>query len=269
MKLSYNDKKHQYWLTQGSSKKRCKSVTALAKIPDDEFHLTAWKMRMVAVGLAKSKHLLESVAAHHSDKSKLNDLVEQAMDAAGAGEAAERGTTTHRVAERADKGEAIIETETSIKVRENWEKVLRDAQLTVVPELTERAIVYPDRLLCGKFDRILRRADGTLVLADLKSGQNAVAFPHSVAIQLALYANAPLIAAPFDGLDGETEIFEPLPNELDRRTALIIHMPSPDKPAEIHEVNILAGWKAVNQIIWPTLEWRGRRDLTRPLPVAA
>lgn len=268
MKLSYNDEKHQYWLTQGASKKRCKSVTALAKIPDDEFHLTAWKLRMVAIGLAKKPDLLESVGAHFSEKGKLDKLCTQAMEAAGAGEAAERGTTIHRVAERIAKGEELIQTATSLKIAANWQQALTDAKLTVIPEFTERCIVYPERLLCGKFDCILGRADGTLVTADVKTGQNAIAFPHSIAIQLALYANAPLVAAPFEGLDGEVEEFFELPKELDRKVGLIIHLPDVDKPAQLHEINIVAGQKMVNEVIWPTLSWRARRDLTRPLRVA-
>lgn len=268
MNLSYKDKGHQYWLKNGAKKVRCKSITALAKIPDEPKFLHLWELRMLAVGLAKSPTLLESVAAHHDDKNKLNDLVEQALVLSGARDRAEHGTMTHRVAERADKGEVIVETEMGKKIRENWEDALARYKLTVVPELTERIVVYPDHWLCGKLDRIFRREDGTLVLADLKSGQRAIEFPHGIAIQLALYANAPLIAAPWEGIDGETDQFDPLPKELDRRTGLIIHLPDPDKPAEIHEVNITAGQKIVEQVIWPIVAWRARRDLTRPLVAA-
>lgn len=268
MKLNYKDKGHEYWLTQGSRKQRCKSVTGLAKIPDDTYHLDLWKLRSVAIGLAKSPTLLESVAAHHTDKRKLNDLCEEALKVAGAGDAAERGTMTHRVAERVDRGEEAIETATSRKIAANWDNALKEAKLTVVPELTERCVVYPDQLVCGKFDRILGRADGSLVMADIKSGQNAVAFPHGISIQLALYAYAPLLAAAWDGLDGEVTDFDPLPDELDKKVGLIIHMPSPDEPARIHEINIVAGQRMVENVIWPTLKWRARRDLTRPLKVA-
>lgn len=265
MKLSYNDKKHEYWLTQGASKKRCKSVTTLAKIPDDDFHLTLWKQRMVAVGLARSPLLLESVAAHHTDNTKLNSLCEKAIAAAGGSDRAEHGTLTHRVAERADRGEEIILTPTAKLIQENWEDALARHKLTVAPEYTERCIVYPDRLLCGKFDRALWRDDGTLVMSDLKSGTSAVRFVHGVAIQLALYAYAPLMAAQFDGLDGEVDEFFDMPKELDKKVGLIIHMPDPNEPATLHEVNIMAAQKTVEQIIWPTLAWRARKDLTRPL----
>lgn len=264
MKLNYKDKRHEYWLQRGAKKERCKSVTAVAKIPDNSEFLDLWKQRQVAIGVAESETIRESVAAHHDDKNKLNELCDKAMTVAGAHEAAERGTTIHRIAERADKGEAAIETPYSKKVRENWQNALADAKLTVVPELTERCVVYPDRLICGKLDRIFRREDGSLVLADLKSGQRAIEFPHSIAIQLALYAYAPLLAAPWDGIDGETEDFEPLPAELDRTRGLIVHLNDPNKPAQIYEVNLIAGQKIVDQVIWPTIAWRARRDLTRP-----
>lgn len=268
MKLTYKDKGHEYWLQQGAKKQRCKSVTAVAKIPDDTQFLDKWNLRNVAVGIVKSKTIFESVAAHHDDKNKLDQLCEQAAVVAGGKEAAERGTTIHRVAERVDKAEDVVETEYAKMIRENWLKALADAGLSVVPELTERCVVYPDKLICGKLDRIFRREDGTLVLADLKSGQRAIEFPHSIAIQLALYANAPLLAAPWEGIDGTTEQFDPLPQELDRRVGLIVHMPDPEKPAQIYEVNIVAGQRIVDQAIWPIIDWRKRRDLTRPYSAA-
>jgi hypothetical protein len=265
LKLKYVDKDHSYFLDG----RRCKSVTALAKIPDDTYHLDKWTNRKVAVGLSRRKDLLESVASHHTDDRKLDVLCEQAKEAAGAGQAAEWGTAAHRVTERVDMGLELIDTERTVQIKNTWLGALSNAKLTVVPELCERVVLYPERYLAGKFDRILRREDGSHVLADLKTGKDVTKYPHAIAIQLALYANAPLMAEAFDGLDGETDVFEPLPTDLDRDTALIIHMPMPDK-ATIYTIDIRAGQETVEQIIWPILAWRARTGLVgRLTPVKA
>jgi hypothetical protein len=261
VKLTYTDKQHAYYLDG----KRCKSVTALAKIPDDTFRLALWQRRQVAIGLSASPHLIESVAAHHTDNNKLDELCDAAMTAAGSGEAAERGTTAHRVTERVDRGEAIIETPVARSIAEAWSNLLAAAGLEAVPELTERIIVYPSERVCGKFDRILRRLDtGDLIMADLKTGASAIRYPHGPAIQLALYANAPLVADPWLGIDGETTSFNPLPHNLDRDRGLIIHMAA-DEPAALYVVDIAAGWKCVNEIVFPTVKWRNKKSLIRPM----
>jgi hypothetical protein len=80
MKLKYNDEQHAYWLDG----KRCKSVTTVAKIPDDLYRLQMWEKRQVAIGLATSHDLLEAVAAHVDDDDYLNGLCEKAKELAGA-----------------------------------------------------------------------------------------------------------------------------------------------------------------------------------------
>lgn len=260
MKLSYNDERHAYWLDG----KRCKSVTTLAKIPDDTYSLDMWRRRQTAIGLAKAPHLLESVAAHHTDRNKLNELCEQAMDVAGASQAAERGTAAHRVTERIDQGEDVILTPTAVLVADTWKRLLDGAGLDVVPDMVERCIVYPERRVCGKLDRVLRVRDdsplpkslrGKLVIGDLKTGAGAIKYPRSTAIQLALYANAPLLARPWEGLDGETTEFDPLPDDLDRTTGIVVSMPA-EGVAQVYAIDLTTAQDVIEEIIWPTLEWR-------------
>lgn len=252
MKLKYNDKVHGYWLDG----KRCRGVSTCAKIPDDTFALDQWRKRQVAIGLAMKPSLLESVAAHHNDRSKLDLLCEEAMTAAGASDAAEAGTAAHRVTERMDSDEEIIWTPAARRTANQWKAVLEHGGIDIVTDLVERVVVYPEWRLCGKFDRVgRRRSDGRLVAIDLKTGESAVRYPHAVATQLALYANAPLLAGEWDGLDGETEHFEPLPADLDREVGYMIHLPA-DDDASIYAVNLKLGWKCVQEVIFPTLAWR-------------
>lgn len=261
-KLKYNDESHIYTLAvDGGKAVRTKSVTTLAKIPDDSFNLVRWKTRQIAIGLAKSPHLIESVAAHHTDRDKLDDLCEQALTASGADAAAEWGTAVHRMTERIDGNLVMIETPLMLKVVDTWNALLHEAGLELVPELMERVVVYGEPRICGKFDRIVRnKATGKLHVADLKTGASAIRYPHSVATQLALYANAPYLAQSWEGLSGETTVFEPMPAELDKEVGYVIYMPAhQDEPHEmngVYAIDLALGWRAVKEIIWPTLKWR-------------
>jgi hypothetical protein len=260
VKLSYNDKVHGYWLDG----KRCRGISTLSSVPDDKFQLEQWKRRMTAIGIAYNDDLRDEVLAIHSkqavatEQRGLNEVVDEAIDRAGANLAAERGSADHAVTEKHDKGEAFEETAHLTALR--WKGLLEYAGIDV--EYTERTVVYPDRLICGRFDRLgRRRADGRLVTLDLKTGSSAVRYPHSVAVQLALYANAPLLAGEWEGADGDTDVFTPLPADLDKTTGYMMYVP-PEGEAALYAVNLRAGWKCVEEVVFPTLDWRTRKHDT-------
>lgn len=256
MKLTYNDRQHAYWLDG----KRCRGATTVAKIPDDTYSLDQWRKRQVAIGMSLSPLLVERAAAHYDDKEILNEIAEEAMTAAKSHEAADRGTAAHRITERIDLAELVIDTPLAQAVRAAWTRALEDADLEIVPEYIERIVVYPDLRIAGRFDRIARRrSTGELVMLDLKTGAGAIRYPHAIACQLAIYVNAPLLAGPIPNDGGSIEQFEPMP-ELDLERAYVVHMPSDDEVSVV-PIDIAAGWWAVEHICFPTLEWRARRDL--------
>ena len=260
MKLRYDDDQHYYWLDG----KRCKSVTTVAKIPEDLYRLQQWEKRQVAIGLASDPDLIEAVAAHVDDDDILNGLCEKAKEKAGANRASRRGTAGHRVTERHDAGQDIIPTPMATDIVAGWGQVLAAAGLEIIPELMERIVVFPDQRICGKFDRIARTRKGRLVMLDLKTGERAIKYPHAIAVQLALYANAPMMAGTLNW-KGETEEFEPLP-ELDRKWGVVIHLPE-NGPAQAVKIDIEAGWETAKEICFPTIRWRSKRqnDLVFPL----
>lgn len=267
MKLTYNDRQHAYWLN-GT---RCKGVTTVAKIPDDTYGLDRWRNRQIVVGMASSPPLVSRAAAHYDERDKLDEIADEAMVAAKAHEASGRGTATHRITERVDLDLAWIDTPEARLIVEQWTAALDTAGLDIVPELVERIVVYPDQLVAGRFDRVARRrSDGRLVVVDVKTGENAVKYPHSTAIQLALYANAPILAGPLTrtGQSETTETFEPLPDGIDREVGVIVYLP-PEGPAKVYELDIAAGWQAATGICFPTLEWRRRTGLVNQLAEAA
>lgn len=263
MKLKYNEKVHGYWL-DGS---RCKGVTTLAKIPDNTFNLDKWRQRKLAVGLALRPDYVEVIAAHFDQDGTVDEYIDKAIEAAQASQGSNTGIAAHRVTQRRDTGETIIDTPLSAYIVKSWDEALERAGLEVVPEYIEACVVYPARKIAGRFDRYLRRkSDGRLVVADLKTGAKAIKFPHSMACQLGLYANAPLIArnivADSKG-DFETEDFEEAP-DVDKEIAYIFHIPVDAEPM-VAELDISAGWKAVERIIFPTLKWRDRGELCWPV----
>ncbi len=262
MRLQYNDQSHSYWLDG----KRCKSVTTVAKIPQDTYRLEQWATRMVALGMALSPHLGEQAAAHYDDRDQLNRIADEAKMAAQAHVAAGRGSAAHRITERVDLEQPVIDTPLSLAVVAAWGETLDAAGLEIVPEYVERIVVYPELKVAGRFDRLARRkTDGRLVVVDLKTGENAVRFPHEIATQLALYANAPLMAGPIPPGGGTTEQFEPLPGELDRDVGIIVHMPSEGQTKAVL-VDIAAGWQIVTRAVLPILTWRARTDLVQEIP---
>ena len=249
-KLTYDADKHSYWLDG----KRCKSISAVAKIPDDDWNLSQWRQRMVLLGVARNPTLAEQAAAHHDDKKLLNQLVEEALTVARAHDAAGMGTASHRIAERVDLNLPVVETAHGTAVTTAWRKALEATGLEVVPEFVERIVVHPPHLIAGRFDRLVYDTCAQkLRVLDLKTGATAMNYPHAIACQLALYAQAPLMAE-LDGEGGTTEKFRRMP-EVDLEVGLVVHMPN-EQEAVVYEVDIAAGWQTVTKVILPTIEWR-------------
>ena len=118
--------------------------------------------------------------------------------------------------------------------------------------------MHPGRRIAGRFDRIVRhKPTGKLRILDFKFGKWAVAYPHGVAVQLAIYGNAELMAGVIEGT-GETTEFEPMP-DVDKSIAYVFHMP--EDVASLHEFDIEAGWAACTELLFPIYDWRARRDL--------
>ena len=94
------------------------------------------------------------------------------------------------------------------------------------------------------------------MVLDLKTGEKAVAYPHAIAIQLAIYANAPLMAGPLPPSGGETFDFAPMPAEVNKETGLVIHMPT-ESQVEVKRVDIAKGWeKGFKRTCQAIIDWR-------------
>jgi hypothetical protein len=255
VKLKYSAKAHGYWLNG----KRCKSPSAIAKVPDDSSALDFWRRRQTAIGLALQPHLLTAIAASADDKQALDALCEEAMAAAGANSGRDYGTAVHKITDLLDGGIFVLETPEVLAIRDAWRTLLEAHDLEIVA--SEQIVVHPELMIAGRFDRVVRhRASGRLFILDTKTGKSAADFLQAHAVQLYLYASAPLCAdGPTGDADFEVAEFVPM-HAVDQSVALVAHLPMEGEPSIIG-INIAAGRQCFEQVIRPTWAWRSRTDL--------
>lgn len=252
--LTYNDRTHAYYYNG----KRCKGVSAVAKIPTDTYNIEAWAKRMVAVGIATEPSLIENVAAHIDNKERLDEVVEYALRAGKAHAAADRGTQMHRVLELIllNQEDKLLTAQQRADA-EVLKRTLDRYKLAPHKNMAEQFVIWPHYLVAGRFDAILETPDNQLILTDLKSGPNAVTFPQATAIQLALYARAPLMSADIHTAGDKSTIkdWQPLPEQLNRRHAYVLLVTPDDTVGTLHQLDIEHGWAAA-QIALKIVQWR-------------
>lgn len=260
MKLKYSAKAHGYWLDG----KRCKSPSAIAKVPDDSSALDKWRRRQTAIGLAMRPELLTEIAANVEDKQALDAICERAMDHAGASSGRNWGSAVHLVIERDIAGATILETPETARVRKQWQQLLADHRLEVVR--AEAVVVHPELMIAGRFDQVMRSTDtGEMFVMDVKTGASADQFLQAHAVQLWLYASAPLMATgPQGDVDFEVTEFDPM-LEVSQSVAFVAHIPQDGEPSLI-PVDIAAGGDCFHNVIRPTWTWRARKDLRAEFP---
>jgi hypothetical protein len=116
-------------------------------------------------------------------------------------------------------------------------------------------------MVAGRFDRVVRhRKTGECFILDTKTGKSAADFLQSHAVQLWLYASAPLCAdGPTGDADFEVAEFVPM-HAVSQSVALVAHLPM-EGEASIIGIDIAAGRECFERVIQPTWAWRSRSDL--------
>jgi hypothetical protein len=254
MLLKYFDSNHAYYLDG----KRAKGVTTLAKIPTDTYSIDRWTERMVAIGVTVDPTIRENIACHIDNKQRLNDFCEEAKKAAKAHEKADRGTQMHRVLELVLLDQEIkLITDQQRRDAVALKRTLDRYKLTPHLNLTEQFVAWPDQVVCGRFDAVLERPDGKQWLVDLKSGPNAVAYPQSTAVQLALYARAPHVSvdAPAYGDKQEVTDWRTMPENLDYKYARVLLCTPTDDVGTLHRIDIEHGWAGARKAL-EIVKWR-------------
>lgn len=232
-------------------------ATTIAKTLDDTTNLTLWQCRQVGIGVAKTPSIAAKLLACDSDDRKtLNQLVEEAKQAAGANEARELGTALHGICEKVDLGDLNPDNlpEPYGAHVANYRRALRNGSLTVDPAWVEIILLNKPLGIAGKVDRIYRDHEDRLVIGDLKTGGYMSWL--SFAMQLSIYATAT------HWWDGDT--WQPMP-DVRQDHALIVHLPAGDTFCVIHPVDIAVGYDAVLM----ALEVRRTRAKDKPTIVKA
>lgn len=221
---------------------------------EDTYNIEKWKMRMTALGLAMRPDLLLAVVAHQSDKARMNELVDQAVEAAKASAGATAGTAWHALTEQLDLGELKIAEQPELyrPTLLAYQAAVADFEMLDI----EQFMVNDDLMIGGTPDRRVRhRRTGKRYIFDLKTGQSIDLGMGKIAMQLAVYAHCQA----YDMTTGErTEV------EVDQERAIVAHMPAGSTTCDLFWVDIDAGWRAV-AIAGQVRSWRKRKDLHAPL----
>lgn len=212
-------------------------VSTLAKALDDKEGLTQWKCRMTAVGLAKRPDLIGLAAASDpdsdTDKKTLADVVDQAMQAASAGRAANVGTTLHRLTEHVDAG-----TLPEHVPAELWPdlEAYEQAMQGIGIEASELFIVCDELQAAGSFDRLLTLPGIGLAIGDLKTGQHEPKYPTATTVQIAIYSRGWL----YHPEEGRIARLADL--GVSQAVGLLIHLPSGKGKCNLYTLDLHHGW---------------------------
>jgi hypothetical protein len=258
--LVYNDTAHTYML----NRTRCKSVTAVAKIVPDSYTLQQWDLRQVAIGMTLDRKLAERVAVDPTNRESVTRVCEDAKEIAKANDAARRGTQRHRASELFDLSEPLI-TDQQRADAAAWQRTIDSYGIQILPEYVEGFALWPDHFVAGRFDRIARYQGRTVIL-DLKSGENAVRYPQGTAVQLALYANAPMISAAVktNGDKSTVTRWRQPPEDLDLKTGYVILLGDDMEVGELWEIDIAHGWVGAQHGL-SIVDWRKEHNYGKAL----
>ncbi|HXM57925.1 MAG TPA: hypothetical protein VOB72_21190 [Candidatus Dormibacteraeota bacterium] len=244
-------------------------ATTWAKTVSDLHALNGWEKRMVALGLAQRPDLLLRVAAvadpnSTPGKGELDRIIDQAREHAKASVRANLGTALHAFTESCDLGRPLPAIPPPFdRDIAAYQKAM--AAVEVSRNYIERICVVRDLGVAGTMDRVVRFKHGRAgrdgrplpLIADVKTGSDLKFSWNEIVIQLALYAHADTIYDPV------TREHHPM-LEVNRKTALVVHLPAGEGRCTLYLVDIAAGWEMA-QLCGAVRAWRDRKDLAQPL----
>ncbi len=232
-------------------------VTTLVDALEDKHGLNKWDQRNIVWGIGHDEGLYaRAAAASKDDKDDLGSIAWAAMQAAGSKKGANLGTALHRFAERIDLGEM-----TAADVPAAWRKdmvayakAMAAGGVTIVPEWTERIVVFPALSCAGTMDRLVKWMD-LLAVGDIKSGRIDLGIL-KIAMQLACYANATHWYDPVERV--LHEITDPIRKDV----AVIAHLPAGEGVCTLHGVDIAVGLEGAQEAYKVREDLRKRKGLS-------
>lgn len=274
-------------------------ATTFAKSIQDTFALNQWACRMTLKGASLRPDIVAAVSTLDvkEDRSRVNDLVEDAKKAAGDKVAANLGTAVHSFTE--DRDLALVGQQ--VKARaipdslrptvDAYELLLRDFGLEPVPGLIEFTTAVLQYEIVGTSDRVYRVTRditfqvgkrtttlyaGEYVVGDVKTGADLSYGWLEIVIQLAIYAQGLNTTGVWDW--GTRTWGHPVTPEdpnvrITVRTdvGLIPHLPVDRKEgadlATLYAIDLDAGWAAA-VLCAQVRTTRKTSNLATPLSVA-
>jgi hypothetical protein len=230
-------------------------ATTLASTLADRYGLEQWAKRNVALGIGARKDLYaQAAAATAEDKETLNRIVTDAEAAASSKAGANLGSALHRFTERIDAGEAVEVPDPWRADVEAYTAQMTAHGITIVPGWLERILVVPEIDAAGTCDRLCNGMWALPRIGDLKTAKDVIRYGMTeIALQESIYAHATHWYDPATG-----ELHE-MP-QVDQERALVMHLPVGQGTCTLYEVDIAAGWQAV-QLAIDVRRWRQRKDL--------
>jgi hypothetical protein len=217
--------------------------SSAAKTIEDTYNLEMWARRNVAFGMARDQSLVARVLAAGGDPSTWDTPTKRAIDrvhadaatVAQAHKGADIGTAVHRLTEMLDRGQRVIAGPYEADL-EAYTNALIAAGLITDRRFVECRLVCDALEMAGTADRLLRRTDGSWVVADLKTGATVDYGALGWSAQLAAYAHSDLY-------DPETGLRTPTP-PLDKVVGIIVHLPAGQGVCTLYELDLAAGYRA-------------------------
>ena len=224
-------------------------VSTLAKALDNKEGLMKWMQRQTVIGLGRRPDLVSMASAVASDTRKLDEVIDEAMKAAESNRAANVGTVMHAYTEVIDKGgwpkQANPEMSADLTA---YRKAMQGVEVLG----SEHFVVNDHVRAAGTFDRLLRLADGRVVIGDIKTGQREPSNPLSVTIQTAIYAHSHI----YDPDRGRIGYLPDLGVSTD--TGLLIHLPAGQAKCDLYLLDLTVGWSLAQTAVHVREVFKGK-----------
>jgi hypothetical protein len=226
--------------------------------------LMGWKCRVTLLGCVVKPTLVDrarAVADKDFARDALQAIANEALELGGAHEQANRGTAVHGLTDIVDQGRwdelgALPESIRNDLIA--YRNTMDEHEAN--PLAIETFTVQDDLRVAGTFDRLLELADqpceicsSTVYIGDLKTSRTAN-YPHSWAVQLAVYANS----LPYD-IESRTRVSWPQVPCTHR--AVLVHLPAHQAECTLYWINIQAGWDTALILVPAVKEWRANKNL--------
>lgn len=226
-------------------------VTTFIDVLEEKRALTQWLQRQVAIGLTERPDLLIAASAHRDDKTELNKITEEAIEAAKGRAAATTGTAIHALTEQSDRGLKLppLPGDAQRDLDAYRRATARLGMLAI-----EQFVVHDELKAAGTPDRIVE-VGGRNFIADIKTGDITYG-AGKIAMQLALYSRSVFY-------DPASKERSPLP-DVDQSRGIVIHLPAGQGTCELHWVDLDAGWDGV-LLASKVRTWRSRKGYMSPM----